>query len=533
MIDEAPNRYDAVLYSGYPFPQTHPDRLATLASLFALNPVPVANCRVLELGCGDGANLVPMAIGLPNGQFIGIDLAARPIARGRAAAAELRLENLDFRCCDIMAVDAALGEFDYIIAHGVYSWVPPAVRDRLLAVCREHLAPEGVAYVSYNTYPGYHLRDMVREMMAFHTRDITEPQERIQQALALLKFLLLKFPTESEARTDLYGALLSEELERMSNYRRREQIYHDELEPANTPVYFYQFIGHAAQHGLQYLAEADFFDMQDYLYPSQVRDILGQFSAEHLILKEQYLDFLKCRTFRQTLLCRQGLKIDRSLNPQRLATFYLESVAQPVSRSPELRAKVVEEFRGPKGATLQTDHPLAKAALVRLGEVSPRSLHFSELLAAARSLIGLQAGAGDPFMDDDAQGAAEILLAAYRSGLVQLHVHPPDFVLEGGERPSVSRLARWQAGQGPVVTTFLHTSIEVRDPIGLEMLRLLDGTRDRAALRDDLLAFVQQNGPFNGPDNAPITDQDEIRRILTDEIDRNLRKIARMGLLEA
>jgi methyltransferase-like protein len=532
MIDGEPNSYDEVLYAGYPFPQTHPDRLATLASLFGLNPAPVANCRVLELGCGDGANLVPMAIALPQSHFIGIDLAARPIARGQAAAAGLRLENLDLRRCDIMAVDASLGEFDYIIAHGVYSWVPPPVRDRLLAVCRDHLAPEGVAYVSYNTYPGYHLRDLVREMMVFHIRDITEPQERIQQALALLKFLLLKFPTESEARADLYGALLKEELERMSNYRRREQIYHDELEPANMPVYFYQFIGHAAQHGLQYLAEADFFEMQDHVYPSQVRDILGQFSAEHLILKEQYLDFLKCRTFRQTLLCRQGLRIDRSLNPQRLATFYLESVAQPVSRSPELRAKVVEEFRGPKGATLQTDHPLAKAALLRLSEVSPRSLHFSELLAAARSWIGLQAGGTDP-MDDDAQGAAEILLAAYRSGLVQLHVQAPAFVLEGGERPSVSPLARSQAGQGAVVTTLLHTSIEVRDPIGLHMLRLLDGTRDRAALRDDLLAFVQQSGPFNGPDGAPISDHDEIRRILTDEIERNLRRIGRMGLLVA
>jgi methyltransferase-like protein/2-polyprenyl-3-methyl-5-hydroxy-6-metoxy-1,4-benzoquinol methylase len=533
VIDRAPNPYDEVLYAGYPFPQTHPDRLATLASLFGLSPAPVSHCRVLELGCGDGANLMPMAFGLPQSHFIGIDSAARPIALGQAKVAGLKLENVDLRCCDIMAIDGALGGFDYIIAHGVYSWVAGAVRDRLLAVCREHLAPEGVAYVSYNTYPGYHLRDLVREMMAFHVRDITEPQQRTQQALALLKFLLLKFPTESEAQTDLYGVLLKEELDRMSNYRGREQVYHDELEPANTPVYFYQFIGHAAQHGLQYLAEADFSEMQDHIYPSQVRDILGQFSAEHLILKEQYLDFLKCRTFRQTLLCRQDLTIDRSLNPQRLATFYLESVAQPVSQSPELRAKVVEEFRGPKGATLQTDHPLAKAALLRLSEVSPRSLHFSELLAAARSSVGLQARDTGPVMDDETQAAAEVLFAAYRSGLVQLHVQQPDFALEGGERPSVSRLARWQAAQGPVVTTLLHTSVEVRDPIGLQMLRLLDGTRDRAALRDELLVFVQQNGPFNGPDNAPISDPDEIRRILTGEIERNLRKIARMGLLEA
>jgi SAM-dependent methyltransferase len=200
--------YDEVLYASYPFPQTHPDRLATLASLFGLHPAPVTGCRVLELGCGDGANLVPMAFGFPQSQFVGIDLAARPIALGQAQVAGLKLENLDLRCCDILAVDAAFGEFDYIIAHGVYSWVQEAVRDRLLAVCKERLVPAGVAYVSYNTYPGYHLRDLVRGMMAFHVRGITEPQERIQQALSLLKFLLQKFPTESEAQSDLYGALL-------------------------------------------------------------------------------------------------------------------------------------------------------------------------------------------------------------------------------------------------------------------------------------------------------------------------------------
>ena len=136
-------------------------------------------------------------------------------------------------------------------------------------------------------------------------------------------------------------------------------------------------------------------------------------------------------------------------------------------------------------------------------------------------------------MDGEARAVAEILLAACRSGLIQLHVHPPGFVLETSERPSVSRLARWQASQGPVVTTLLHTSLEVRDAIGLQMLQLLDGTRDRAALREDLLAFVKQSGSVNGPDGTPITDPDQIRHLITDEIERNLTRIARMALLVA
>ncbi len=528
MSSAAHTAYDEVPYAGYPFPQTHPDRMATIATLFGLHPAPVTNCRVLEVGCGEGANLIPMACELLESYFIGIDLAAHPIAQGRAMAAAVGLRNIELHQCDLMKVSAEFGQFDYIIAHGVYSWVPPEVQDGLLALCEKHLAPQGIAYISYNVYPGCHLREMVREMMLFHTQGIQQPRERVNQGLALLDFILRKFPSQAEAQTDLYGALIKEQLKLMLSHSP-EQVYHDELATHYRPVYFYQFIRQAAQHGLQYLGEADFFEMQDFHYPPPVRAPLSQFGDEHLIQKEQYLDFLKGRSFRQTLLCREGLKLTRRVQPERLRSFYLASSAQPISPQPDLRHQVIEEFRGPKGAKLQTDYPLAKAALIHLGEVFPRRLRFEQLLAAARARLGLSTL--EAVFDEEARTLAEILLAAYQSGLVQLHLHVPPLVAEVSQRPLASPLARWQASRGKVVTNLLHSSVELEDEMSRQLLQLLDGTHDRAALRDELLSAVTRNGIFKRPDGGTAGDEQEMRDLITGTIEANLQKLMRLALL--
>jgi tRNA G46 methylase TrmB len=124
MPEPMQNLYDNVPYPSAPYPQTHPDRLATMATLFGMRPAPVERCRVLELGCNDGSNLIAMAYGLPQSQFVGIDLAERPIAKGKATIEALGLTNLTLHCLDLRHMPSDLGRFDFILAHGVYSWVP-------------------------------------------------------------------------------------------------------------------------------------------------------------------------------------------------------------------------------------------------------------------------------------------------------------------------------------------------------------------------------------------------------------------------
>ena len=176
----ATNAYDEMPYPGTAQAESHPDRLATLAFLHGMTPASPDRCRVLELGCSDGGNLIPMAYALPDSQFLGLDSSAREIATGQQRIANYGLANVALRQVNILDVGPELGQFDYILACGVYSWLPAEVQDKLLQLCQQLLAPQGVAYVNYNTYPGWFLRGMARAIMLHHTRNITKPALRVK-----------------------------------------------------------------------------------------------------------------------------------------------------------------------------------------------------------------------------------------------------------------------------------------------------------------------------------------------------------------
>jgi len=116
--NQTPNAYDEVLYPGLAHFETHPDRLATTAALFGMQTAPLEKCRVLELGCGDGTNLISMAYGLPESEFVGID-AARAIAAGNQMIEDLALKNVRLQQLDLMDFKTDTATFDFIIAHGV------------------------------------------------------------------------------------------------------------------------------------------------------------------------------------------------------------------------------------------------------------------------------------------------------------------------------------------------------------------------------------------------------------------------------
>jgi cyclopropane fatty-acyl-phospholipid synthase-like methyltransferase len=522
------NPYDEMLYPGYPFVQTHPDRLATLARLFGMNPSPVETCRVLELGCGDGANLIPMAVGLPGSEFVGIDLAARPIAQGAAIIQALELRNITLRQTDLLGITQDLGEFDYIIAHGLYSWVAAAVRDKILSICKTHLAPQGVAYVSYNTYPGGHLRQMTREMMLFHVRHLTDPQERLGQARGFIKSL-----SESQAESDGYTIFLKQESDRLLA-RADEALFHDDLAEINAPLYFHQFIEHARRHGLQYLTEARLAESQTNVFPPSVSEARGEL-GDDVVAKEQYFDFLKGRMFRQTLLCHSGIAVDRSLKPERIRNFYLASSARPVAAEPNLRSPgVIEQFRVLNGAMISIDHPLAKFALSHLGEIWPQAESFDQLLLTARRLIG----PGDESherkeVNGEELALCKLFLALYGADLVELRTQRPSFVTAASQRPVVSPLARLQAQDGAFVTTLRHTSAEVKDDLARRLLALLDGTRDRSMLLSELQASVASRGLGREEVKSEPTAQQPALKISLADLEQKLSELARLALLIA
>jgi len=449
--------YDRVPYPGHPFAQTHPDRLATVATLFGLRPAHPASCRLLELGCGDGGNLVPMAYALPSSAFCGVDLSPRAIAHAGELRDALGLANVELHRADLTALPQ-LGAFDYVVAHGVYSWIAPEARDALLAACRAHLAPGGVAYVSYDVMPGGHVREITRQILRWHLRDVDGPAERIAGARGLLRAL-------ADAGQEQAAWALDQ---------GDPALYHDELAPHHEAILFTDFVAHARRHELDFLAEADVFEMQAAGLPAE-------YAAGDVIAREQYLDFFKGRMFRQTLLCHAGVE-RREPTGAVVRGMLAATPAQPVGELGPGRV----EFRGPRGATITTDHDAVKAALVALGDAWPRAVPVAEL---------------------DGDAVCEALLRAYAVNLVQLHVWAPGIAAAPSERPVASALARLQAAAGSRITNLRHGTIDVPDELGRRLITLLDGTRDRAALLREL--------------GRPA-----------DELERSLEGLARIAVLE-
>jgi methyltransferase-like protein/SAM-dependent methyltransferase len=512
--------YDEVPYSNNVFSYTHPDCLATLATLLGLRPAPADRCRVLELGCGTGANLIPMAQDLPGSSFVGIDLSARQIDMGREMAGALSLDNIELRPLSILDVGDDFGRFDYILCHGVYSWVPAEVRDKVLEVCSRNLASGGLAYVSYNTYPGWHIRGMIREMMAFHVRQFEEPKTRVEQARALLDFLI-------EAVGDkhtVYGGLLQIESELLEP-SPDTYVYHEHLEEVNHPVYFYQFAERAAARGLQYVGEARPSLLVKNLSPG-VRETLERLSSD-LIRGEQYLDFVRNRTFRRTVLCHADVPLRRPPAAEAVTAMHVTGGVRPVSDCPDMDSDAVEQFSAPDGVRLSTNNPLVKSALMTLAEAWPGALPFEELWARVRSRLRRVAPAPE---DGLRRQLAETLLQCYLSNLVELHVHVTPFAREAGERPVASPLARLQAASGPRVVNRRHRSTEL-SPLDRLVIQHLDGHHDRPALVERLAGLAAEGVLTTGGEGQGPAGPGPSRELLAEELAASLRRLASSALL--
>ncbi len=535
--DVEPNPYDEVPYLSLSFGETHPDRIAVIARLAGLQPPEVERCRVLELGCATGANLAAMALGLPDAEFVGVDYAGRQIADGEEALRAVGIKNVRLEHRDILDVDANFGEFDYIISHGVYSWAPEPVREKLLDVCRRNLAPNGIAYVSYNTYPGWHMLEGLREMMLWHTRDVADPHERAAEARRFAHFLTEALSPDRQRRGSFlhaYAALLESNRENLD--KRDTLLLHDELAPINQPVYFHEFAEATRRHGLQYLAETPFSLVMPSNLPRPVADTLRTMARDTIDL-EQYMDFVRNRTFRQSLLCHEDQAIQHQLKagPETIGSFSVATQAEPEDPALDPNAAGVARFRAAEGATLSTDHPVSKAALHYLAAISPVAVPFADLLAeACRRVYGVNSPKNDDLAADARVLASNLVSGyCYSRHLVEFHTRSPHFAAGVSERPVVSPLARYLAAHDyELVPSLRHERVEL-DPFSRQLLPYLDGQRDHEALLGVVADFAAQQRITIEEDGRRVDDPRRFRAILAAELEANLRWLARMALLVA
>jgi methyltransferase-like protein/2-polyprenyl-3-methyl-5-hydroxy-6-metoxy-1,4-benzoquinol methylase len=513
--------YDEVPYSSHPYSASHPHRMAVMASLFGLQPADVERCRVLELGCASGGNLIPMAAVAPESEFIGIDLSTVQVADGHKTIEALGLKNVDLRRMSIMDVDESMGEFDYIIVHGVYSWVPAEVRRKILDICGERLRPQGVAYVSYNTYPGWHMRGTVRDMMLYHTSKYQKPMEKAAHARALLDFLCKAVPEDGGA----YGTLLRREMDLMRN-QADNYVLHDHLETVNHPVYFHEFARSAEESGLQFMSEADLGSMSLQGLNADTRNIIKQLSR-NLIECEQYVDFIRNRTFRRTLLCRK----DAELNPRAMGQFvrkmFVASPAVPEGTI-DVVSKEPSKFKV-AGGTLTSQVPIIKAAILVLGERWPEALSFEVLLDESLRRMGHDPSSVAAQRERAASFLSENLVQCFAQRAIHFSTIPPHVRRSPGERPRAFAVSRLQARVTPRVTSLLHELVALNE-FDRQVLLLADGTRTQSEIVEVLLGHVRE-GKLKA--SGPVNEPGQLEAALEKAASESLARLARVALMEA
>lgn len=431
-----------------------------------MQPAPLEGARVLELGCAGAGHLIPMASQLPDAQFVGVDLAGDQIAVGQERVEALGLKNLDLRHMSAMDIDGEFGEFDYIIAHGFYTWVPDAVRAHTWEILRSNLAPRGVGYISFNTLPGWSFQRTLREMMRFHARQAEHPEERVAQARSFLQFLMNETPPGTHYANQLHteARLLLE----TPSYH----LLHDHLAELNQPEYFHEFMAAAHAHDLQYLGDSDLWTMNSGRLTPQAREIVE--SLPDRVEREQYMDFLWRRSFRNTLLVHADVQLDLQLDPLRLEPFHvrLEGTLEPAEADPQSEVPIVLST---ENVSIDVAAPLAKAALLTLN-ASPQGVPFKDLARLAGERLGLEPD------ERDQEALGRFLLGNLMAGTVSVGLRRYPFTLVPGARPRGAGFASLAAAKGdPSVPNLRHRSASLNE-LERRVLALADGSRDLTGL---------------------------------------------------
>lgn len=474
--------YDAIPYESIPITETHIEGLAALGRLFGVVSADPCHCRVLELGCAEGGNLLPMAFYLPGSEFVGIDLSARQVEDGRRLITALGLRNITLLHRDVMDGADDLGHFDYIIAHGLYSWVPAPVRERVLAICAANLAPNGIAYLSWNALPGWHTRAVMRDMLRHHTREASDARIRLDMAYLFLE----EYGEALAAEAGDLAPILKAEVDYLKQ-APPSYLYHEYLTETNEPMLFSDFMARAHDHGLRYVADVDLHT----LLPETLGEIGWGVAAEYDEREDriQAMDFMRARRFHRSLLTHAATPVNEipDLAALRALAFHADLACD---EEIDLHSNAHQAFVTPTGARYAIKHPLAKAAAMWLASAYPNSVAYADLYPTA---AGIVAAHGDAALAGEEDALAGELLDLLAWGALRVAVNASAHANEPAARPRAHALARAQLDQaGDCVASLRHTAVHL-DDAGAHLLGLLDGERDLDALTEAMRAALDES----------------------------------------
>lgn len=462
----APDPYDQLPYTDHAYAESHPDRLSVVALLSGWEPPGIERARILELGCGRGGNLLPMAASLPGAKVVGVDRATRQIDEAKAIVRAVGLDEVQLVASPVERFEPD-GAYDFVISHGLCSWVPPVTRRALLATIASALAPGGIAYLSFNVLPGWYERLAARDWLR------SFPGAAPADSLAWLRDAISPELADYRRRID---AIVRRLEETDAAYAR-----HEYLAEEHHPQLVSELLAEAHEAGLAYLGDAIPSGTALELLPEAVSE---RACALDVSAGQQLVDFVQCTAFRRALFVRRADAEARAwarparLDPRVLASMRIRSRLRPHD-PPDAEARA-ERFDGPGGLALLQTVPGVRRALHELARIAPRSLPFAELAAASAITPG--------------QLRDELFDLWLATGAISLHVREPgarDMQAPRADQPEAPALARWHAVHGGALTNRWHEEVELDDPLLRTLLARLDGSRSI----DDLAQELGASGP--------------------------------------
>lgn len=374
--------YDRQPYFSNVFPWSAPGYVRAAAHLYGLYTPPVANARILELGCAAGGNCIPIASLYPEAEVVGVDISKRQIAVGQQVIKQVGLKNIRLLNSCFSQLPQDLGQFDYIIAHGVWSWVPEVVQQALLRVCQQHLHPQGAAYISFNTYPGWKLQEVFREAMLFHCQQFGAPTN-VPRAREVLPFFIHGLAAENP----LHEALAAQARSIPTGTENDYYIAHEYLELHNLPIYLQDFVQRLSRYGLHHVGDVELRNECPKRYGDEFAQHFELFAQGHQgVVRQQYLDFAVGRQFRKSLVVHRSMA--ERQNPQmdlsRLEDLQFAGWFELQQQSKDAREQpIISFYRTLQQEKIRVDDPVHQTWLEYLHECWPRPVSGRDLLRIA------------------------------------------------------------------------------------------------------------------------------------------------------
>jgi len=504
--------YNALPYTSMPYAYTQPAHLAAVAALFGLEAPAIERARVLELGSASGGNIIPLAARFPSARFLGVDLAQRHIEDGRKRIAALGLANVQLRQADLTQLSLGDEQFDYVICHGVFSWVPTAAQDAIFRICGTTLATNGVAIVSYNVLPGWHMRKIVRDMCLHHVGKDGPPREREAKARQLLEQI-----AESIGGSEPYGHRLRTEAARIAR-RPASYILGEFLAEDNAPCYFREFVARAGGYGLSYVCEGDLNSSIPQIRNAEVRRRNRMLAGSDPLALEQYIDFFTGRTFRRSILVKtdHGRSIQRSRRFEHLRSlnfagdFHLEE--SPGNEAPS-------NFKQRRGQIIRVRNPSVRSALIRLARAFPGTLTLKQLTQGS---------------EREENRVKKAIIEMVVAGHITISILPLCVGRAADERPRVSLLARTEAAEGQAWVTSLQHAPVALQPVVSALLPYLDGSNGREKLKHVLAEALLRDEIRvpEFPNDLGSWGYTRVQSVASQYVERTLGYLARHALLE-